>query len=235
MRNNKGFTIFELIVTVSILLVIILGVVLVLPNFNAKQELKARAWQLANDLMEMRERAMTQLDTLHMKFIVRRGGGGNHYGYIWEKKEGAIQEAQSNGYDIKYIMEHPGEFPDIVVRTFVTNTDAFGPNEINSVYISYPWSFADMSPAPGWANSGIDIGEGNGSQPNSVVFGTTTSPNTYVVDFYFNKWGRPSSGGHINIVDRDLYGDNDKPLVMTVIISPATGRIRMKGPYKWIP
>ncbi|MDI6861120.1 MAG: type II secretion system protein [Caldisericia bacterium] len=217
-KKFNGFTIIELIVVITILSIISMGIIYLSPTLIATQKLRNDAWQLVNDLREVQVRAMAQLEKLKINFYVYNPSTPELNNiYVFELREGAIQNAYNVGKDIVYIINHPGEFPNIVVRKFSKN-------------IGFPYSFG--------YTQGITTDDGLGSA-NSVVFGTQSSPISYFVSFSFNEWGNPSQGGHINLISNNLLGKtkdskgNRLPKVITIYITPATGRIRFVGPRDW--
>ena len=203
MKENKGFTLIELIVTVTIAIIIAGGFLYLSPKIIQRQRLKNDAWQITNDILEVKERARAQLEILKIEFYVRNDSTPElNNVYVWEKKEGAIQEANNDGHDIVYIINHPGEFPNIVVRHF-------------SKGIGFPWYFGYTAPAS------VDLG--TGCSPSS-------SPPDYYAVLTFNEWGNPCSGGTIRIMSKAVIGTNGKPRIVELIVTPATGRVRMEGP-----
>ena len=197
--KNRGFTLIELVVTVTIAIIIAGGFIYLSPRLIQAQRLKNDAWQITNDILEVKERAKAQLEILKIEFYVKNDSTPElNNVYVWEKKEGAIQEAVNNGHDRAYIVTHPNEFPNIVVRHFHKD-------------IGFPWYFGYTAPA-------------------SVKFGTAVSPLSNYVQIHFNEWGNPSSGGTIRIMSKSLKGTNGKPKIVELIVTPATGRVRMEGP-----
>jgi len=216
--KNIGFSLIELIVVVAILTIISMGVVYLSPTLIASQNLKNSAWQLVNDIREVQERARAQLEKLKINFYVYNPSTPElNNVYVYELRKDAIQKAYNQGKDIVYIINHPGEFPNIVVRKFNKN-------------IGFPYAFG--------YTKGIATDDGLGSA-NSVVFGNQSSPTSYYVSFSFNEWGNPSAGGHINLISKNYLGKtkdargNLLPKVITIYITPATGRVRMIGPRDW--
>jgi len=217
-QKNKGFTLIEIFVVLFILTILSYGFIYLSPNLISSQRLKNAAWQLVNDLRETQERARAQLEKLKINFYVYNPSVRELNNiYVFELRENAIQKAYSEGKDIVYIVNHPGEFENIVVRKFSDN-------------IGFPYAFG--------YTKGIAADDGLGSA-NSVVFGTQSSPTSYFVSFSFNEWGNPSQGGHINLISKNLFGNtrdsrgNKLPKVITIYITPATGRIRYVGPRDW--
>lgn len=217
-QKNKGFTLSELVVVVTILSIISMGVIYLSPTLIATQRLRNDAWQLVNDLREVQIRARAQLEKLKINFYVTNPSTPElNNVYVFELREGAIQKAYNEGKDIVYIINNPGEFPNIVVRKFSSG-------------IGFPYSFG--------YTKGIITDDGLGSA-NSVVIGSQSSPTSYFVSFSFNEWGNPSQGGHINLISKKLFGKtkdakgNKLPKVITIYITPATGRIRFIGPRDW--
>jgi len=216
--KNRGFSLIELVAVITILTIISMGVIYLSPTLIASQNLKNDAWQLLNDIREVQERARAQLEKLKINFYVFNPGTPElNNVYVYELRKDAIQKANNQGKDIAYIINHPGEFPNIVVRKFNKN-------------IGFPYAFG--------YTKGISTDDGLGSA-NSVVFGTQSSPTSYYVSFSFNEWGNPSAGGHINLISKNYLGKtkdargNFLPKVITIYITPATGRIRMSGPRDW--
>ena len=216
--KNIGFSLIELIVVVAILTIISMGVVYLSPTLIASQNLKNSAWQLVNDIREVQERARAQLEKLKINFYVYNPSTPElNNVYVYELRKDAIQKAYNQGKDIVYIINHPGEFPNIVVRKLNNN-------------IGFPYAFG--------YTKGIATDDGLGSA-NSVVFGNQSSPTSYYVSFSFNEWGNPSAGGHINLISKNYLGKtkdargNLLPKVITIYITPATGRVRMIGPRDW--
>lgn len=203
MKKEKGFTLIELIVALTIAIIIADGFIYLSPKIIQRQRLKNDAWQIANDIMEIKERAKAQLEILQMRFYVKNPSTGElNNVYVWEKREGAIQKAYNDGYDIVYIITHPEEFPNIEVRHF-------------SKGVGFPWYFGYTAPA--------SVGLGTGCSPSS-------SPPDYYAVLSFNEWGNPCSGGTIRIMSKSVIGTNDKPRIVELIVTPATGRVRMEGP-----
>jgi prepilin-type N-terminal cleavage/methylation domain-containing protein len=216
--KNRGFSLIELIVVVAILTIISMGVVYLSPTLIASQNLKNSAWQLVNDIREVQERSRAQLEKLKINFYVFNPSTPElNNVYVYELRKDAIQKAYNQGKDIVYIINHPGEFPNIVVRKFNKN-------------IGFPYAFG--------YTKGISTDDSLGSA-NSVVFGNQSSPTRYYVSFSFNEWGNPSAGGHINLISKNYLGKtkdargNLLPKVITIYITPATGRVRMIGPRDW--
>ena len=217
-QKNKGFTLIELLVVITILTIISMGVIYLSPTLIATLKLKNDAWQLVNDLREVQIRARAQLEKLKINFYVFNPGIPElNNVYVFELRESAIQKAYNDGKDIVYIIKNPGEFQNIVVRKFSNG-------------IGFPYAFG--------YTKGISTDDGLGSA-NSVVFGSQSSPTSYFVSFSFNEWGNPSQGGHINLISKKLFGNtkdargNRLPKVITIYITPATGRIRYVGPRDW--
>ncbi len=203
MIKNRGFTLIELVITVAIAIIIAGGFIYLTPKIIQRQRLKNDAWQIANDILEVRERARAQLEVLKIEFYVKNTSQPElNNVYAWEKKEGAIQEAVNNGHDRAYIVTHPDEFPDIVVRHFHKD-------------IGFPWCFGYNAP------KSVDLG--SGCSPSS-------SPTNWYAVLSFNKWGNPCSGGTIRIMSKSLKGTNGKPRIVELIVTPVTGRVRMEGP-----
>ena len=216
--KNKGFTLIELSVVIVIMAIVSYGMFYFSPSLIASQRLKNDAWQLVNDLREVQERARAQLEKLKINFYVYNPSTPElNNVYVYELRKDAIQKAYNQGKDIVYIINHPGEFPNIVVRKFSNN-------------IGFPYAFG--------YTKGIATDDGLGS-PNSVVFGASSSPTSYYVSFSFNEWGNPSAGGHINLISKNFLGKTKAangsylPKVITIYITPATGRIRFIGPRDW--
>lgn len=86
---KNGFTLIELFVTLTILIVLIGAIVYLSPKFIAKQNLKNDAWQLLNDIKEFQERARGQLEFLKMELK----GGTNSYRF--EKRKNAFSTNNS--------------------------------------------------------------------------------------------------------------------------------------------
>ncbi|MCX8095749.1 MAG: prepilin-type N-terminal cleavage/methylation domain-containing protein [Caldisericia bacterium] len=217
-KINKGYTLIELITTITIISILSYGIFTLSPTLIATQRLKNDAFQLVNDLREVQERARAQLEKLKINFYVYNPSTPElNNVYVFELRENAIQKANNEGKSIVYIINNTGEFQNIVVRKF-------------SKGIGFPYSFG--------YTKGITTDDGLGSA-NSVVFGTQSSPTSYFVSFSFNEWGNPSQGGHINLISKNLYGKtrdargNKLPKVITIYITPATGRIRFIGPQDW--
>ena len=203
MIRNRGFTLIELVVTVAIAIIIAGGFIYLSPKIIQRQRLKNDAWQIANDILEVKERAKAQLEILKIEFYVKNTSQPElNNVYVWEKKEGAIQDAYNDGYDIVYIINHPEEFPNIVVRYFHKD-------------IGFPWYFGYTAP------KSVDLG--SGCSPSS-------SPPDYYAVLSFNEWGNPCSGGTIRIMSKSLKGTNGKPRIVELIVTPVTGRVRMEGP-----
>jgi len=216
--KDKGFTLIELFVVIVILGIISSGMFYLSPSLIASQRLKNDAWQLVNDLREVQERARAQLEKLKINFYVYNPSTPElNNVYVYELRKQAIQKANNDGKDIVYIINHPGEFPNIVVRKFSNN-------------IGFPYAFG--------YTKGIKTDNGLASA-NSVVFGASSSPTSYYVSFSFNEWGNPSAGGHINLISKNFLGKTKAangsylPKVITIYITPATGRIRFIGPRDW--
>lgn len=216
--KNRGFSLIELVAVITILTIISMGVIYLSPTLIASQNLKNNAWQILNDIREVQERARAQLEKLKINFYVFNPSTPELNNiYVYELRKDAIQIANNQGKDIVYIINHPGEFPNIVVRKFNKN-------------IGFPYAFG--------YTKGIATDDGLGSA-NSVVFGSSSSPTSYYVSFSFNEWGNPSVGGHINLISKNYLGKtkdsigNYLPKVITIYITPATGRIRMSGPRDW--
>ena len=216
--KDKGFTLIELFVVIVILGIVSSGMIYFSPSLIASQRLKNDVWQLVNDLREVQERARAQLEKLKINFYVYNPSTPElNNVYVYELRKQAIQKANNDGKDIVYIINHPGEFPNIVVRKFSNN-------------IGFPYAFG--------YTKGIATDDGPGS-PNSVVFGASSSPTSYYVSFSFNEWGNPSAGGHINLISKNFLGKTKAangsylPKVITIYITPATGRIRFIGPRDW--
>jgi len=217
-KRNKGFTLIELVIVIVILSILSYGLIYLSPSLIASQRLKNDAWQLVNDLREVQERARAQLEKLKINFYVFNPETPElNNVYVFELRKNAIQKANNQGKDIVYIINHPGEFPNIIVRKFTKN-------------IGFPYAFG--------YTKGIKTDDGLGTA-NSVVFGASSSPTSYYVSFSYNEWGNPSAGGHINIISKNFFGKtkdgrgNFLPKVITIYITPATGRIRFIGPRDW--
>lgn len=217
-KKCKGYTLIELITVITIISILSYGVFTLSPTLIATQRLRNDAWQLVNDLREVQERARAQLEKLKINFYVYNPSTPElNNVYVFELREGAIQKALNEGKDIVYIINHQGEFPNIVVRKL-------------SKGIGFPYAFG--------YTKGISTDDGLGTA-NSVVFGTQSSPTSYFVYFSFNEWGNPSQGGHINLISKNLLGNtkdakgNRLPKVITIYVTPATGRIRFIGPRDW--
>ncbi len=217
-KESKGYTLIELITVITIISILSYGVFTLSPALIATQRLRNNVWQLVNDLREVQERARAQLEKLKINFYVYNPSVPElNNVYVFELREGAIQKALNEGKGIVYIINHQGEFPNIVVRKF-------------SKGIGFPYAFG--------YTKGISTDDGLGTA-NSVVFGTQSSPNSYFVTFSFNEWGNPSQGGHINLISKKLLGNtkdakgNRLPKVITIYVTPATGRIRFIGPRDW--
>lgn len=218
LQKNKGFTLIEIFVTLTILIILTSGLIYLSPKLILSQRLKNDAWQLVNDIREVQERSRAQLERLKINFYVYNPSTSELNNiYVFELREGAIQKAYNEGYDIVYVVNHQSEFPDIVVRRF-------------SKDIGFPYYFG--------YTKGIKTDDGLPTA-NSVVFGTVSSPTSYYVSFSFNEWGNPSAGGHINLICKNLFGKTKNyngqylPKVITIYITPATGRVRMIGPKDW--
>ena len=206
--KNRGFTLIELVVTVTIAIIIAGGFIYLSPKIIQRQRLKNDAWQIANDILEVKERARAQLEILKIEFYVRNDSTPELNNlYAWEKKEGAIQDAVNNGHDRAYIVTHPEEFPNIVVRHFHKD-------------IGFPWYFGYTAPAS------VSFGDGCTVPPATEA---ASPPNKYT-QIKFNEWGNPCSGGTIRIMSKSLRGTNGKPRIVELIVTPVTGRVRMEGP-----
>jgi len=216
--KKSGFTLIEIFVVIGNFTIISSGLMYLSPSLIASQRLKNDAWQLVNDLREVQERARAQLEKLKINFYVYNPSTPElNNVYVYELRKQAIQKANNDGKDIVYIINHPGEFPNIVVRKFSNN-------------IGFPYAFG--------YTKGIKTDNGLASA-NSVVFGASSSPTSYYVSFSFNEWGNPSAGGHINLISKNFLGKTKAangsylPKVITIYITPATGRIRFIGPRDW--
>ncbi len=214
----KGYSLIEIVVVITLISILSYGMIYLSPNIFASQQLKNDAWQLVNDIREVQARARAQLEKLKINFYVYNPNTPElNNVYVFELRKDAIQKAYNEGKDIVYIIKHPGEFPNIVVRKFKNN-------------IGFPYAFG--------YTRGIKTDDGL-PRANSVVFGTQSSPTSYFVSFSFNEWGNPSQGGHINLISKNLKGKtkdskgNFLPKVITIYITPATGRVRIVGPRDW--
>lgn len=214
----KGYTLIEIVVVITLISILSYSMVYLSPTLIASQRLKNDAWQLVNDIREVQARARAQLEKLKINFYVYNPSTPElNNVYVFELRKDAIQKAYNQGKDIVYIINNPGEFPNIVVRKFNSG-------------IGFPYAFG--------YTKGITTDDGLPSA-NSVVFGTQSSPPYYFISFSFNEWGNPSQGGHINLISKNLKGKtkdsrgNFLPKVITIYITPATGRVRMVGPRDW--
>lgn len=217
-NKNEGLTLVEIFIVIVILTILSFGLIYLSPTLISSQNLKNDSWQLVNDLREVQLRARAQLEKLKINFYVYNPSTPELNNiYVYEKRKNALQKAYNEGKDIVYIINHQEDFPDIVVRRFNKN-------------IGFPYAFG--------YTKGISTDDGL-SSANSVVFGANSSPTNYYVSFSFNEWGNPSCGGHINLISKNFLGKTKAsngsylPKVITIYITPATGRIRISGPRDW--
>ncbi len=160
MRSNRGFTVIELILTVSMVAVLVAVAMPALKRSTARHNAKGAGMGLASDMMYARQLALTENNTFHVCFDV----ANNRYTIIDDNSSDGV-----DGPDCVTAVDD-----DSIVQTV---------NLLNSVTFGYSAGAEGPPEAPVDLASDVNAGDGVGFAGNIAQFnpnGTTNSGYVYV-------------------------------------------------------